>query len=287
MSMKTILAPVMGNATDKTVLEAAGTLAAKRKSHVMVLFSHRDPRQVMLGQVGEGMTASMLDALMESAEAQMADARAHARATYDAWLKDSGIAEADAPGAGLSASWAEEIGDPETVIARKSRLCDVTCAVQPGENDPADLQTVLEAALLQSGKAVLMVSSAVPLPAVDKVAVAWNGSREAARAVALAMPLMEAVGKVVVLSGTSSSLTGEDVDAFVQSLRWQGIEATAETFDVGSGSLSGRLQASAREQGAQILVLGAYSHSRLRELVFGGVTDDILLAARLPILMAH
>ena len=65
------------------------------------------------------------------------------------------------------------------------------------------------------------------------------------------------------------------------------MKAQAKSFDASSGSISGRLQAEAREADTHLLVLGAYSHSRLRESIFGGVTDDILTAARIPVLMAH
>ena len=89
-----------------------------------------------------------------------------------------------------------------------------------------------------------------------------------------------------VLVGTSDHLKPADMNAFVASLKWHGVDAKARMFTM-SGDQSVRLKAEAMDVGAQVLVLGAYSHSRMREFVFGGVTDGIINAAQMPVLMAH
>ena len=166
-------------------------------------------------------------------------------------------------------------------------MADVICMVRPGEYDGSDGETLFQAALMETGKAVLLAPADTKMKPIKSVAIAWNGSREAARAVALAMPMLETADSVTVLAGTSDYLKPEDVTAFTESLKWHGFNATARMFALNGADLAGRLQAEAREADAQLLVLGAYSHSRLREFVFGGVTDDIIKAGRMPVLMAH
>jgi len=98
--------------------------------------------------------------------------------------------------------------------------------------------------------------------------------------------MLERADLVTVLAGTSDMLTPAEVNAFVDSLKWHGVNAKPRMFTM-NGDQAGRLQAEAMDAGAQVLVLGAYSHSRMREFVFGGVTDDILNAAQMPVLLAH
>jgi nucleotide-binding universal stress UspA family protein len=162
----------------------------------------------------------------------------------------------------------------------------VTVVVR-GEEDGPDAAAIVEAAMMETGRAVLFVPADVTAEPIKGIAVAWNGSREAARAMALAMPVLEEAGDVVLLAGLSSSLAREDIDACATALGWHGVKARSVTFDGSDGNVAGRLQAEAREAGCQLLVLGAYSHSRLREFIFGGVTDDILAAVRMPVLLAH
>jgi nucleotide-binding universal stress UspA family protein len=148
------------------------------------------------------------------------------------------------------------------------------------------LSNWMTAALLKTGKIVYLTPNCRPGTAIKHVAIVRNGSRKAARAVSLAMPILESTDAVTVLAGTSDHPKPAAVSEFVASLKWHGVYARARMLTM-SGDQSGRLQAEAMDAGAQVRMFRAYSHSWMRQFVFGGVTDDIINAARMSILMAH
>lgn len=289
MSLKTVLAPVLGNDADAAILNAALAVATPHGAHVFVAHIHRDPRDVLVPQVGMGMSASMIESLVQQAESYANDARAASLAAYDKWREANKLVSVEKPADadGVTVSFETLVGEPSLQVAERARMVDVVCVISPSDRESSDAMAVAEAAMLQSGKATMVVPHDAEVPVVKTIAIGWNASKEAAAAVAHAMPLLETADKVMVMSGVDSELTKEKLDLFVDSLRWHGVKAEAKTFDATSGSISGRLQAEAREVGAQLLVLGAYSHSRFRESIFGGVTDDILTETRIPVLMAH
>lgn len=289
MSLKTVLAPLLGNEADAAILSAALAIAKPHGAHIFAAHIHRDPRDVLVPQVGMGMSASMIEALVEQAQKNAEESQAASRKAYDAWKQKNGVNEVTEPSgaAGVTTSWEVIVSEPGSAVARRGRLVDVVCVVTPTDREGSDALSVAEAAIMETGKATLLVPQDVTMTTVTGVAVGWNASKEAACAVAHAMPLMETAEKVLVLAGTDEDLTEAAVKVFVDSLRWHGVKATGRTFPASSGSVSGRLQAEAREAGVHVLVLGAYSHSRFREFVFGGVTDDILTETRIPVLLAH
>jgi nucleotide-binding universal stress UspA family protein len=288
MSINTIVTPMTGGRADGPALDAALALAGPTNAHIQAVFLHRDPNHIALPQVGEGMTAGMIDTLIEAAERQVQTDRAAAHASYDEWRRAHGINEIQTPALtnGISTQLTEIQGEMSSSLAKTGRMADVVCMVQPGDNDDAELSNLLTAALLETGKMVYLAPNGKKSAPIKSVAIAWNGSREAARAVALAMPILESAETVTVLAGTSDYLTPAEVNSFIASLQWHGVNAKPRIFTM-SGDQAGRLQAEAMDAGAQVLVLGAYSHSRMREFVFGGVTDDIITAANMPVLMAH
>ncbi len=288
MSINTIVAPMTGSPTDGSALDAALAMAGTTNAHIQAVFLHRDPRNIALPQVGEGMTAAMIETLMDAAEQRVKADRAAAESSYATWLKANGITDAKDPGPrnGVTAHLSEIQGEPTASLAKAGRMADMICMSQPSNSDGEELSDLVSTALLETGKLLFLAPNGGKCAPVKSVAVAWNGSREAARAVALAMPMLERAETVTVLSGTSDMLTPTEVEAFVASLKWHGVNAKSRTFTL-NGDQAGRLQAEARDVGAQVLLLGAYSHSRMREFVFGGVTDDIMNAAQMPVLMAH
>ena len=289
MSIKTILVPMTGTKADRPALDAALAVATTSNAHIQAFFTHPDPRNVAIPQVGEGMTAGMIETLIDAAEGQLKTTRGVVRNNYDSWRQDNNIDEIENPAStdGITTRLAEVQGELNNNVAKAGRMADIFCMVQPGEDDDAELSAMLTTALMETGKMVMLTPGGETVDPIKSVAIGWNGSREAARAVALAMPILEAAETVIVLAGTSDYLSPDDVNAFTTSLQWHGVKAKAHMFTLNGQDPAERLQTEARNRGAQLLVLGAYSHSRLREFVFGGVTDDIINAAKMPILMAH
>ncbi len=140
---------------------------------------------------------------------------------------------------------------------------------------------------LRSGRPVILVPHDYTARALgERVVLAWDGKRAASRALGDALPLMSAGAEVTVLSVGSAPETGPG-DDMVGLLKRHGMKAKALVRQAGSRGISGTLMDGCTELGADLMVMGAYEHSKFREDILGGVTQDILEGARLPILMSH
>ncbi|MDA0342444.1 MAG: universal stress protein [Proteobacteria bacterium] len=293
MTIKTILVPVSGQPEDEVLLESAIAVARASSSHINVLHAGMDPRQIAARQMGEGMGASQVEAVVTAANKAYDDTRAVVVNIFEDWRSRHEIAIADgvdfgagAAEASVTTSWLEPKQDPAAAVAKLGRLADLVIVSRPkpsGQNENA----VVEAALMETGRPVLMVPPGDRHPRMNCIAVAWNGSREAARAVSQAMPVLETADRVLVLSGVTYTAAETDVESIANTIARHGVKVETVKFSANGGNLAEKLQAEALRGGADMLVLGAYSHSRLRELILGGVTKDILATSHMPIMFSH
>ncbi|WP_207481520.1 universal stress protein [Arenibaculum pallidiluteum] len=286
--MKRILVPLTGREADRQALDAAFALARPFSGHVEGIFVRLDPRDAV-PMLGEGMSGALVDEIMRTAEAEAAS---QARMAADTFAAAASAAAAETcerpPGPGrLTAGWVETTGRADEVVPVRARLVDVVVFSRVGlDTDPA-LPAVFEAALMGSARPVLLAPAA-PLQTLGRsVAIAWNGGLESARAVAAAMPLLRRAETVHVLTAETSVTSGESAGQLSEYLAWQGISAKVQRINPGIDPVGGALTARAMEAGADLLVIGAYGHSRLREMILGGVTRHVVGNAALPVLMAH
>jgi nucleotide-binding universal stress UspA family protein len=143
--------------------------------------------------------------------------------------------------------------------------------------------------IFNSGRPLLLAPSGQASAIGTAPAIAWNGSSVAARAVRAALPFLQRVGKAVILfTDTAEPGRAADPQRLAGYLEWHGITASIRQVTVGHRQVSDALTESAMEAGCDLLVMGGYGHSRVRELVLGGVTQDMLRKdTNLPILIAH
>ena len=159
---------------------------------------------------------------------------------------------------------------------------------RPGRDLKGSRMTTLEAALFESGRPVLLAPPS-PRPEMGtNVLIAWNCSTEQARATAFAMPLLKRASRVVVLTVEGgAAVPGPTGQQLCRYLQLSGVPARSLTVSL-DGRLTGEaVLAHANALGCDLLIKGAYTQSRLRQLVFGGTTRYILNNATLPVLMAH
>ena len=286
MSIRIILVPLFGTGGDALSLEAAFGAARRFGAHLTGLFVRVDPRDA-IPVIGEGVSPAVIDQLTQAAEAEMDRQSAAARATFDAACGTAGVAISDRPGGGAaSAGWVELTGRRDEVVPKKARVSDLTVLCRPDERTLPELGTVLEATLFGAGRPLLIVPPQ-EAPSIGRtVAIAWNDSAEAARAVAAALPFIEAAGAVHVLSAKTWR-TGADVSLdLAQYLEWRGIAGTRHEVASEGGPVGAALL-DAAAAGADLLVMGGYGRTRLSELVLGGVTRHVLAHSRLPLLISH
>ncbi|MDX2087157.1 MAG: universal stress protein [Kofleriaceae bacterium] len=178
-------------------------------------------------------------------------------------------------------------------VAVKARAADLVIASQgPVEADWLSLDEVPEVVALKSGRPVLVIPRTGTFDSFgDAITVAWDGRREAARAVFDALPLLQKAKRVRVVTVTerngkrgSNEVPGADIAV---ALDRQGVRVETATCADGSTGAGGALLADAAGSGCDMLVMGAYGHSRLREFVLGGATRHVLQKATVPVLMSH
>lgn len=289
MAVRIILAPVAGNDSDAAVLEAAVTLARQFKAHIEVLHAKGDPRDAV-PFLGEGASGALIEQIMEAAQRDASEHATKARRQFDTWREKAGLVLAERPGTdGPSAGWREEVGAEDRWVAKRGRLADLIVVPQPTKQETVGTTIEFEASLLDTGRPVLVVPNALTAGAMlgGPALIAWNGSVESARAVAAAVPLLKLATSVVVLTQAEGGPASADAPAMADYLAWHGIKASPVTCEARQTGLGAQLLAEADQRKATLLVMGAYTHSRVRQMVFGGVTKHVLANVRIPTLMAH
>jgi nucleotide-binding universal stress UspA family protein len=288
MSIRVILVPLFGSEIDTVALEAGLGLAQGFGARLDGLFVRIDPRDA-IPVIGEGVSPAVIEQLTAAAAAEM-DRRSQAgRKTFEAACAKSGIAIGDAPHARetASAGWVEMTGRRDALLPKKARVSDLTVLGRPDEHTPPELDSDLEAILFGAGRPLLIVPPGGAPAAMGTVAVAWNDSAEAARAVAAALPFLEAADAVHVLcAATWRTEADADLD-LVRYLEWRGIACTRHAVSAEDESLGAALLEAANANGADLLVMGGYGRTRLSELVLGGVTRHVLAHSPLPLLISH
>jgi nucleotide-binding universal stress UspA family protein len=288
MGLKVVLTPLYGVPSDESALATAAAVARKFAAHVDVMHVRADPR-TMIPYIGEGMSGALIEEMITSAEQQADERSRRVRAAFDAWRAKIDLPLAEAAREGPSCNWVETVGRPDASVARRGRVADLVVVSRPA--DEAAVTTVaetLEAALLESGTP-LLVAAAGPAESIGShIAVAWNGGLESARAVAAALPFLTEAESTTIITVGAPEPPEADAAALAGYLARHGVKV--QTLDIeaeGGRSVGETLLAAATDAGANLMVMGAYTHSRLRELVFGGVTREVLAAADMPVIMAH
>jgi nucleotide-binding universal stress UspA family protein len=252
-------------------LKFAISLAAAFEARLTGLYFHASPAlpDFVAAQVPREFLEQRYKAILDRAEARQNDFVAATMA------------------AGISAEFRVTDNDAFTVMARAARYADLIVASQPDPDNPGQHDAVIEALLLSAGCPVLMVPYVGEYPALAKrIMLAWNETRESARAAHDAMPLLKRAEDVVVFTvdqGKAASGGSE----FAAHLARHGVKATVRHNIADDISAGEAILSAISDHGADLLVMGAYGHARMRELVFGGVTRDIIAAMTCPTLFSH
>jgi len=289
MALKVILAAVTGQDTDNAALGIGGALARRFNAHIDALHVKGDPRDA-IPFLGEGASGVLIEQIMAAAERDSGTRSGKAKITFDAWRATSGLAIAARPGGEASATvaWREETGTEEECIARYGRVSDLIIVGRPPTDDSGASIVVFETALFDTGKPVIVAppgplqASIVGTPAM----IFWTGSAEAAHAVSSALPLLAAAEQVVVVASSPGGKPTE-TESLVEYLAWHGVRAQLREPLQITPTAGSELLAGAKREGAGLLVMGAYTQSRLRQLIYGSVTKHVLTRTTLPVLMAH
>jgi nucleotide-binding universal stress UspA family protein len=177
-------------------------------------------------------------------------------------------------------------------FAYAARHADLTILGQPRDGDPLIGQYALvERCLFASGRPVMVLPAAAEkLAPSGTIVAAWDGSAEAARAINDALTFLKPAARVVLLVGVMSEQSEEDAprtEEMLAHLKRHGVTAGSHQLKLNEGDVGRQLLAGAKELGADLMVMGAFHHSRWREFILGGVTLTVLEEATIPLFMAH
>ncbi len=231
-------------------------------------------------QIVQQFAKSRSDA--EAAEAQSREMFAAACARHNATL-----GKGTAPLRGIHAVWETATGRAERVLAEKSRIYDLLVSVGSGDAAGEQILGALETALFDAGRPVMVVPREVPTSLGKHILIGWNRSANAARAVMAAMPFIKTAETVTVCYVTTGAKSGPDAEELAASLAWHDVDVKVQHIPAGGAPISDLLMTEAANTGGDLVVMGAYSHSRMREFVLGGVTRHALRHVVTPLLMMH
>lgn len=287
MTIKSVLATVSSDEVGKSVLEVALQIAQGFNAHIEAFHARADPRG-LVPYTGEGMDGSMIEEIMEVTEREGGERATTARRMFDAFRSRHDVELADAPRSPekVTVAWREEMGREEELVAVRGRLFDLTVVGQPLKDAALPSPATLESALLDTGRPIVIAPPEPPASTAKTVAIAWETSPEAARAVSDSLPLLKRAETVTVLDpdfGQPDVLKASDL---VARLAWHGIGAKVHGFEARVTELGAAFLQGAADVGADLLVKGAYSQSRLRQLILGGRTRHIIANTTIPVLLS-
>ena len=278
MAFRDILVIVDDAPSAGTRIDVAATLAGDHDAHLSGLYIR--PPVTLPGAIETYFTDEMREAYRQEQEARLA----LAAFGFEERLRHCG-------GSGRS-EWRVVEGDPAGVAARHGRCCDLVVA---GQGDPDCFDDAArvepERLVFECGRPVLVVPYAGRFHEVGRrVLVGWNGSREAARALGDALPLLERAHAVTLLTidaGQDDDSDGEPGAAIVRHLARHRVAAEAAHFVCGAHEIGDTLLNTTADLAADLIVMGAYGRSRLRTLVLGSLTGFILKHMTVPVLLCH
>lgn len=272
--MRAILAILWTEQTAGPVLALATRLARRFNGRVTGLAIRPAFESfVPSGDFGLALSQEYLDRLQQDGTARLTKLKA----LFDTHMGAENI----------TADWMEAQGPSADAIASIGRLFDIAVVARPDVGGSAEPEIMLEAALFETGRPILMAPPNLPDIDGTRVLIAWNGSSETARTLAFSLPLLHKAEEIHVISVDSGMATGPGAREVAQYLEKHDLRATYAHMQVGDKNAGAVWLDEAERLGCGLMIKGAYTQSRLRQMIFGGATVHILNHAKIPVFFAH
>jgi nucleotide-binding universal stress UspA family protein len=277
MALKDLLVHVDNSKACAARVDAAVRVAQSHGAHLTGV--HIVPRLYIPGYAEMQVPGEVIEAQRQALKARAAEAETAFKSASDK--------------AGVSAEWRSTTGDPVSTLALHGRYVDALIVGQPDKNDPMSTsQGLAEKLVLDVGRPVLVIPYIGAAESLgERVLIAWNASREVIRAIHDALPLLERARKVDVLSINPPSGKAGDGDIpgadLCLHLSRHGVKAEADHIEAHDIDVGDMLLSRAADKGVDLIVMGAYGHSRFREIVLGGATRHLIEHMTVPVLMSH
>jgi nucleotide-binding universal stress UspA family protein len=283
-----ILTYIDGRGSVENAAEAAIQLAIRHNAHVEGLHIRADPRDFITNApVYSGIEAiekfsESFDRWAAEIEERATGAFARVRDSHDVAEQEAGL-RATQP----TAHWTVVSGRADAIVCQRARVADVCVVGRANYGRDNSTTSVIEAALFDSGRPVLIAPPHRPKSVGSDIVIAWNRSAAAARTLNSAIPLFDKAERICLVYVDTGAKQGPPVGEAAAYVERHGFTVDVKTLPPHNQGVGSTLLRYAHTQKSSLLVMGAYSHSRLREVILGGVTRHVLENATIPVLMVH
>jgi nucleotide-binding universal stress UspA family protein len=281
MSMKTILVPTENHDAMRSALETALQLARRCDGYIEGFALRSD--------VSEFIAADAMDGVwLDTYRRELPEEEKQARQIFESFMQEHHVPRSAEATVSPSFGWLDDAPQGDGFVGSYGRVFDVIVMNRPDANSTRLHNRAIESAVFESGRPIVLCPPTPPRQIATNVLVAWNCSTEQARATAFAMPLLRLADRVTVLTVIGGTgVPGPSAEQLIRYLQRNGIAATPMTVELDGRSTGEAILAAAKSLSCDLLVKGAYTQSRLRQMIFGGATQHVLASAALPVLVAH
>jgi nucleotide-binding universal stress UspA family protein len=281
LSMKTILVPMENHDAMQSALETSLLLARPFGSYIEGFALRWEINEFAGGDIaGSFPLATYREDIAEESK--------QARQIFESFMQKHDVPRATGTTVSLSFGWLDEVPEGESFVGSYGRVFDVIVMNRPDANSTGLYTRAIESGLFESGRPILLSPPSPPRQIATNVLIAWNCSTEQARATAFAMPLLQKADRVTVLTVIGGTgVPGPSAEQLIRYLQRNGIVAEPLRVELDGRSTGKAILATAQSLGCDLLIKGAYTQSRLRQMIFGGATQHVLANAALPVLLAN
>ena len=281
MGMKTILVPIENHDAMQSALETALLLGRRCDSYIEGFALRWAINEFMVGDVVGGMP-------LETYRQDIAEEAKKARQIFETFMQKHNVPRSTETTESLSFGWLDDVSEGESFIGSYGRVFDVIVMNRRDANSSPLHDRAIESGLFESGRPILLSPPSPPRQIATNVLIAWNCSTEQARAIALAMPLLQKADRITVLTVIGGTgVPGPSAEQLIRYLQRNGIVAAPMKVELDGRNTGEAILAAAQSLGCDLLIKGAYTQSRLRQWIFGGATQHVLANAALPVLLAN
>jgi nucleotide-binding universal stress UspA family protein len=279
--MKTILVPAEHHFSMQSTLDTALLLARKFGSCIEGFALRPGVADLVAMDPDSGLT-------MVAVKENDAELIRQSEEVFRSFMEQHQVPQRTGGGAAtLSWTWHKDAPSGHDFVGSYGRIFDMIVLARPGPEWQSPAMITLESALFESGRPVLIAPPSTPRSLGTNVLIAWNCSTEQARTTADAMPFLSQAERITIVTVEGATVAGPSGEEMARALKVNGISAEPITLKARKGAAAEALLSKADELGCDLIVKGAYTQSRLRQMIFGGTTRHILGNAKLPVLMAH
>jgi nucleotide-binding universal stress UspA family protein len=281
MSMRTILVPTENHDAMQSALETALLLARQYDSYIEGFALSWGINEFAGGDIAGGFP-------LTTYKEDIAEEAKQARRIFESFMQKHDVPQSTATTEGLSFGWLDIEPEGESFVGSYGRVFDVIVMNRPNANSTGLHNRAIESGLFESGRPILLAPPSPPRQIATNVLIAWNCSTEQARATALAMPLLQKADRVTVLTVIGGTeVPGPSAEQLIRYLQRNEIVAKSMRVEFDGRSTGKAILATGQSLGCDLLIKGAYTQSRLRQMIFGGATQHVLENAAIPVLLAN